>query len=269
MSFQTLNQQFNSILSQYQSMYQEYISTLDSSSNNTLMAIPNSTFSGQSVINTTQNSSLSACQTSCSSNTSCSGASFNQSNNTCTLSSGTGNVVNAQNYTAFVQQGLYYSYQLQQLNAQLTSINQQMETLAASSESQYEQNQQSAQQQAQVLQQNYQVLNQDREQINQMIVNYETLNQAYTDGSLNVTSNYYSYIVLLLITILLVFLLVKFSLTGQQSGGGSNFKNEAIFLFGIMIVFLGLSKIFNNYNSYIFVSILAIAYIIAKIKLYQ
>jgi hypothetical protein len=107
------------------------------------------------------------------------------------------------------------------------------------------------------------------EQLNQMVLNYETLNQAYNDGSLNVTSNYYSYIVLLFITVLLAFLLVKFSATGQQSGGGSNFKNEAFFLFGVMVVFLGLSKIFNNYNSYIFISILAIAYIIAKIKLYQ
>ena len=268
MSFQTVNEQFNSILSQYQSVYQEYISTLDSS-NNTLMAIPNSTYTGQSIISTTQNSSLGDCQTSCSANTSCSGASFNQTNNTCTLSSGSGNVVSAQNYTAFVQQGLYYSYQLQQLNAQLTSINQQMEAIASSSESQYQENQQSSQQQAQVLLQNYQVLNQEREQINQMITNYETLNEAYNDGTLNVTSNYYSYIVLLFITILLVFLLVRFSITGQQTGGGSNFKNEAFFLFGIMIVFLGLSKIFNNYNSYIFISILAIAYIIAKIKLYQ
>ena len=113
------------------------------------------------------------------------------------------------------------------------------------------------------------VLKQDREQIKQMVLNYETLNQAYTDGNLNVTSNYYSYIVLLLITLLLIFLLVKFSLTGQQRGGGSNFKNETIFLLGIMVVFLGLSTILNNYNSYIFVSILAIAYIIAKIKLNQ
>jgi hypothetical protein len=268
MSFQTLNEQFNSILSQYQNMYQEYISTLDSS-DNTLMAIPNSTFSGRSIINTSQNSSVDVCQSSCSSNTSCSGASFNESNNTCTLSSGSGNVVSAQNSTAFVQQGLYYSYQLQQLNTQLSSINQQMLTLASSSQSQYEQNQQNNQQKAQVLQQNYNVLNQDMEQINQMVLSYETLNEAYNDGSLNLTSNYYSYIVLLLITILLVFLLVKFSITGQQSGGGSNFKNEAVFLFGIIVVFLGLSKIFNNYNSYIFVSILAIAYIIAKMKLNQ
>jgi hypothetical protein len=268
MSFQTLSNQFNSILSQYQNMYQEYISTLDSS-NNTLMAIPNSTFTGQSILNNLQNSSIQACQSSCSSNTSCSGATFNESNNMCTLSSGSGNVVNANNSTAFVQQGLYYSYQLQQLNLQLTSINQKMQTLAASSESQYYKNKQNSESQEQILQKNYQVLNQEREEINKMVANYETLNQAYEEGSINVTSNYYSYIVLLLITLLLIFLLVKFSFNGEQRGGGSNLKREAGFLLGIMVVFLGLSKTFNSYNGYIFISILVIAYIIAKIKLYQ
>ena len=268
MSFQTLSDKFNSILSQYQSTYEDYVNTLDAS-NNSLTKLPNASFSGKNVINTIQNSSVEACQSSCLSNSSCSGASFNTSNNTCFINSGIGNVVNAQNSIAIVQQGLYYSYQLQQLNAQLTSINQQMQTLALSNQTKSQQNQQSSQQKEQILKTNYQVLNQDREQIKQMVLNYESLNQAYTDGNLNVTSNYYSYIVLLLITLLLIFLLVKFSLTGQQRGGGNNFKNETIFLLGIMVVFLGLSTILNNYNSYIFVSILAIAYIIAKIKLNQ
>ena len=269
MSFQTLSDQFNNILNQYQSVYQDYISALDSSSNNALIAIPNTTFNGQSIINTMQGSSLSACQTACSANSSCSGAAFNSSNSTCSLSSGTGNIVNAQNSTAIVQEGLYYSYQLQQLNTQLTSLNQQMQAIASSNEAKYETTQQTSQQKEQILQQNYQVLNQEREQINKMILSFETVNQAYDEGTINVNSNYYSYIALLFITLLLVFLLVKFSLTGQQRGGGSNFKNEVFFLFSIMVVFLGLSKIFNNYNVYIFVSILLIAYTIAKIKLNQ
>jgi len=269
MSFQILSDQFNNILNQYQNIYQEYISTIDNSSNNTLTAVPNTSFSGQSIINTLQGSSLSACQTACTANSSCSGASFNSSNNTCSLSSGNGSIVNAQNSSAIVQQGLYYSYQLQQLNAQLTSLNQQMQDIASSSEAKYENNQQTSQEKEQILQQNYQVLNQEREQINKMIRSFDTLNQAYDEGTLNVNSNYYSYIALLLITILLIFLLIKFSLTNQQGGGRSNFKNEVFFLFGIMIVFLGLSKVFNNYNVYMFVSILLIAYIIAKIKLNQ
>lgn len=268
MSFQTLSDQFNSVLSQYQNTYQEYISSLNSSSN-TLVTVPNSSFSGQNIINTLQNSSVEDCQASCSSNTSCTGATFNTSNNSCTLSSGSGNIVATKNYTAIVQQGLYYSYKLQQLNTQLNSINQQMESLASSSETQYQQNQQTNQSKTQVLQQNYNVLNQEREEINKMVANYETLNQAYEEGSINVTSNYYSYIVLLLITLLLIFLLVKFSFNGEQRGGGSNLKREAGFLLGIMVVFLGLSKTFNNYNGYIFISILVIAYIIAKMKLNQ
>ena len=243
------------------------MNSLDSA-NNTLFTIPNTTFNGENVLNNIQNSSIESCQSSCSSNTSCSGASFNNSTNECVLSSGSGNIISAQNYTAIVQQGLYYSYKLQQLNSQLTSINQQMEELASSSENQYQQNQLTSQEQGQILQQNYQVLNKDRENIHKMVSNFESINQAYTEGSLNVTSNYYSYIVLLLITLLLIFLLVKFSVTGQQGGGGAgSFKKESLFLLGIMVVFLGLSKIFNNFNIYIFVSILAIAYIIAKIKL--
>ena len=103
-----------------------------------------------------------------------------------------------------------------------------------------------------------------------MALNFDTVNQAYSEGEINVTSSYYSYIVLLFITVLLIFLLIKFSLTGQQGGaGGKNFKNEVMLLLGIMIVFLGLSNIFKNYNTYIFVSILLIAHIVAKIKLNQ
>jgi hypothetical protein len=83
-----------------------------------------------------------------------------------------------------------------------------------------------------------------------------------------VNSQYANYIVLLLVTILLIFLLIKFSITpSSQYGGGRIFKNEAFFLLAIMIVFLGLSQIYKNYNGYIVVSIILIAYIIAKMKM--
>lgn len=273
MSLQTLSNQFNSILTQYQNLYQEYISTLNTNtdtSSNIFVTVDNTSYSGGSIISTTTNTSLDACQTSCTSNTSCTGATFNAATNTCNISSGNGTIVNAANSTAIVQQSLSYSYQLQQLNAQLLAINQQMQSSAENSATQYQTTHAENTQQAQILQQNYQLLNEEKVQIDNMVREYETLSQAYNNGNINVTSNYYSYIVLLLISILLIFLLIKFSLTGQQRGGGINsFKNEAMFLFGIMIVFLGLSKIYKNYDSYIFVAILAISYVIAKIKLNQ
>jgi hypothetical protein len=117
--------------------------------------------------------------------------------------------------------------------------------------------------------QNYNTLAQEREEIARMIKEYETLNTAYDNGVVVVNSQYANYIVLLLVTILLIFLLIKFSITSSSQYGGSGkiFKNEAFFLLGIMVVFLGLSQIYKNYNGYIVVSIILIAYIIAKMKM--
>jgi heme A synthase len=115
---------------------------------------------------------------------------------------------------------------------------------------------------------NYQILLEERIHIDKMVRDFETLNAANENGQINVTSNYYNYIVLLFITILLIFLLIKFSVTSNdQRGGGNNFTKEALFLFMIIVIFLGLSKLYNNYNLYIFVSVLIVAYIIAKMKM--
>jgi hypothetical protein len=206
--------------------------------------------------------------TSCSSNKSCTGATFNSSRNTCTISGGTGNIVNASGSTAIVSQLLSYSYQLQQLNNQLITLNTQMKNLAIANKTEFQQTSLQNQQQNQILQQNYQVLINEREQLKQIVSDYETADEAYNNSSLIVNSNYLSYIVLLFISVLLIFLLIKFSLTGQQMGGGSTYvKREAILLFGIMVVFLGLSNIYRNNNIYLFVSILLISYILAKMKL--
>jgi hypothetical protein len=141
-----------------------------------------------------------------------------------------------------------------------------------SSEGAFKKNQKQVQKAKEILRQNYNTLAEERLEINRMIHEYETINAAYDNGTTMVNSSYSNYIVLLFVTILLVFLLIKFSLTGdRQYGGkgGNNFKLEAFFLIGIMIVFLGLSEYSKNYNGYIFVSVILIAYIIAKIKMAQ
>ena len=194
---QDLSNQFNSLLTQYTDTYQNYISII-SSGDNSLTTVPNSSFVGQSNISVLNNSSISDCQTSCTSNSSCSGATFNNNSNSCTLSSGTGNIVPTPQSTAIAQQALYYSYQLQQINTQLLNINQQLMTTTNSDYGQFQQTQQQNQQQAQALQSNYQTLTQERAEIDEMVRQFETLNAAYENGSINVTANYYSYIVLVL-----------------------------------------------------------------------
>ena len=112
-------------MTQYQETYQDFLNTINSN-NNTLTTVPNSAYVGQSNINTIQGSTANNCLTSCNSNKSCSGATFDNNSNTCTLSSGTGNIIDSNNKTAIVKQALYYSNQLKQLNNQLLSLNNSM-----------------------------------------------------------------------------------------------------------------------------------------------
>jgi len=231
---QTLSNQFNSLLTEYQSTYSEFMNTLKSN-DTSFTTVENSAFSGSGIINTNPVSSVSDCTTACSSNTSCSGATFTpnsstNSNNNCTLSSGTGNIVNATNSTAIVKKGLYYSYQLQNLNQQLMDINQQINTTVNQSNTKYQNNLGQINERGQALQQNYVVLTGDRDRIGVMIREFETLNEAQQNSDINATASYYNYIVLLFVAIFLVCLLLRFSVPNEQVGGGRNvvsniFKN--------------------------------------------
>jgi hypothetical protein len=228
---QTLSNEFNSLLTEYQTTYSEFMNTLKSN-DTSLTTVENSAFTGSGTINTSLVSSISDCTTACSSNTSCTGATFttNSNNNNCTLSSGSGNIVNATNSTAIVQTGLSYSYQLQNLNQQLMDINQQINTIVNQSNTTYQNNLGQINEQGQALQQNYVVLTGDRDRIDLMIREFETLNQAQQNSDINVTMNYYNYIVLLFVAIFLVVLLLRFSVPSEQVGGGRNsvgniFKN--------------------------------------------
>lgn len=231
---QTLSNQFNSLLTEYQSTYADFMNTLKSN-DNSLTTVENSAFTGSSTINTNPVSSISDCTTACSSNTSCSGATFTpnsatNSNNNCTLSSGAGTIVNATNSTAIVQKGLYYSYQLQNLNQQLMDINQQINTAVNQSNTEYQNNLGQINESSQALQQNYVVLTGDRDRIEVMIREFETLNEAQQNSDINATMSYYNYIVLLFVAIFLVVLLLRFSVPSEQVGGGRNsvgniFKN--------------------------------------------
>ena len=240
---QNLSSEFNSLITQYTDTYKKYINVINSE-DTSLTTVPDYSFVGKSNINVLNNSSIDACQTSCISNTSCSGATFNNNSNSCTLSSGTGNIIFTPQSTAIVKQALYYSYQLQQINTQLMNINQQIITISKNSYGDFKQNQQQNEQQAQTLENNYKTLSQERIQIDEMVNKFKTLNTAYENGNIIITTNYYSYIMLLFIVIFLVFILIKYSLPQQQRGGGNEFKFNINQL--LIFSFLGFIIVFNS-----------------------
>ena len=237
-----LSNKFNSLLEQYRETYNEFLNTVGSN-DNSFKSLSNSAFIGTNYLETIQNSSVEDCMTTCGANKSCSGATFDNQKDTCSISSGTGNIVNSKNQVAIVNQALYYSYQLQKINDEMTSVNTDMMTLANSRIGDYQQTQQLNTEKAEILQNNYKTLEQERMQIAEMIRQYETLNTAYENGSINVNSNYYNYIIYLFIVIFLVYLLFKYSFTSQQIGGGTKTSPFIFLLLGFIIIVNAIFKI--------------------------
>lgn len=93
--------------------------------------------------------------------------------------------------------------------------------------------------QEQLLYNNYDNLQVNNQKINSLIGEFQTLNSAYRDQSQLVTTNYYNYIVLFFVALLLLFLFLRFSET--QSGGGLRngvYLDKNIIFFIVFIVFI-------------------------------
>jgi len=264
----SLSEQFNNVLTQYQTAYNDYITALNSSDKE-LLTIENRAFMGTSQMSTNNVTDINSCKSACSSNQLCSGGTFTANTKNCILNSGEGNIIHSMGSTAIITSVKYYARQLQQLNQQLIDLNQQIMDITGQSYYGYQQDKHQQQQYKKNIHHNSEILQEEREKIAKMSRDFQTLNAANNDGQIHVTMYYYNYIVLLFITILLIFLLIKYSgVNGEHSGGGhSKFMMESIFLFAIMTVFLGISHILKNINGYIVISILVIAYLIAKMKL--
>jgi hypothetical protein len=205
----SLSNEFNMLINKYQETYNKYINVIDNHVK-TFKNIENHSFFGENRITTLNNIDVTNCETICSKTPLCSGATFNTVLNNCILSSGTGKIVPTQKSKAIIKEAMYYSYELQNLNSKLMDINEEMMKDSNSSYSEYKETQKQYNEQKEISNINYQTLTEERKYIEKMIRDYETLNKAYENGNIVVTSNYYRYILLSLIVTLLLFIFFKF-----------------------------------------------------------
>lgn len=93
--------------------------------------------------------------------------------------------------------------------------------------------------QEQLLYNNYNNLHQNNQKINSLIGQFQTLNSAYRDQSQLVTTNYYNYIVLFFVALLLLFLFLRFS-ENQYGGGVRNgvYLDKNIIFYFVFVVFV-------------------------------
>lgn len=251
LQLQNLTSQFNILLTEYQDTSKKYTDLINEN-DTTLTQIPDYAFIGESNLNVLGESNVSACQSACSANKSCSGATFDSTLNNCTLSSGKGDIVHSATSVAIVQQAMYYSNRLKELNNEMTSLNQQIMNNSKQNYEQYSQNTGKSQQQEVIMVNNHNVLIKDRKKIDNMINQLQTLNTAYEDGNTNINVNYIHYIVFLFVVIFLILLLLRTAISSPQYGGGHNKKLDRSYLllivFGIFIIFIIFNIIIHMQN---------------------
>jgi len=106
-----------------------------------------------------------------------------------------------------------------------------MITITNDSYHNYQQNKAKQQEQQDILSNNYTILVKERSEIESIVRQYSTLTSAYKDETEIVSSNYTSYIVLLIIAIILILIFFSISFSVQQRGGAHQISLDKKFLF--------------------------------------
>jgi hypothetical protein len=197
-----------------------------------LTTMPGKQFLGTSALSQNNSATLNDCIASCASNPMCSGATYNETNYKqpmCFLRTGDGNLVDGlSSDVAIVPQGKQLLSIVQNINNQLNETNTQIVSLTEEANPTYNELNSEKETENEVLVKQYAQLNVERVKIDKMMKEYESLDQSQSEGTLDTNKNYYVYILLCIIAILMVFLFIKFGSSAEpvasgtiyQSGGG-------------------------------------------------
>ena len=200
-----------------------------------MVTIKNATYWGTGPIAQNNSATLQECSASCASTNGCTGATFNATDSAkpmCWLRSGDTEVTGGKESDyAIVPKVSQLLLIIQKINLRLSDINQQIQTLTKNSKETYDSQTPERKTNMAELARQYIQLNEEREKIDNSINEYQTLDQQQIQGDLTANKNYYSFVLLLLLAIITIFVLYKvgFSFNSQQnssvlSGGAKRLK---------------------------------------------
>jgi hypothetical protein len=210
-------------------------------------------FWGTSALSQSKVSTVGQCQALCSNTPGCSGATYNQTTTLCSLRKGDANIVaGSPTDYSIVPKAKSLLKIVQGINEKLTQVNEKIQKLSQTAEKEF--NKDSGQRSTY----NTNLINQyknlvgERTKIQRMLNEYQTLDEQQIEGSIHITQNYYSFILLMIIVLLVIFLLYKFSIpSGQPSTtiveNGTSLGTTAYYI--VFILFL-LALLFALYNKY-------------------
>lgn len=228
---ENLQQQYSVLLLQYKTAvfaYNNYLyeqtlppcssdTTTDASCNSTANAPKFITVKGQAYMGTgsagpSNSTNLNKCVASCTSNSKCTGATF--VSNKCNLRIGdTSTIKSSENSYAIITREKQMLMNIEEINEQLIVINKKIINQINIAEPIYDTNVKHSEYQTEELIKNYAQLQEERNNILDVMEQYDKLDNVEKQNQIFITKNYYSYILLTILTLAISVLLYKIYLS--------------------------------------------------------
>jgi hypothetical protein len=207
---ETLGSQYNVLLSQYKTAYDNYANFIGNDGTKQFKTIKNRTYTGDN-LQFIEDTDSTQCIEECKKTPGCYGGTLDAKTSSCILKNKGGKLVYSDNSTAFIEEATFYANQMKHLNAKLQQINEKMmQTLEQNKGKRKDANEQ-LKQREKLLTNNYAILNAERNDIEKLLDDFNTLETTYENNSIAVTSNYYTYLFYLLVVIILSIVFIKVS----------------------------------------------------------
>jgi hypothetical protein len=211
----SLEKEYNVTLSQYNQVYQEYISTLNGGDKYSrfLQTKGSNYLSSAPPLKSAYLKTADECQSLCQATSSCSGATFYSNKNSCVLVQGEGIVSRGLETDVAIYPVVkkYYS-RLNGLNSKLTDINHQMMDIINANYSHYEDDKYNTQELKSKLLHNYDTLTIERNKVNAVFDEYERYLEQINVGRNEVHKNYTNYFILSMIVLFIIYIFLQIAL---------------------------------------------------------
>jgi len=260
MDLENLQLKYTNLLAQYKSAVYEYTNFLSQQANKQggfknnkqpLVAMDGYAFNGTGVLGSSRSTTLQSCQAECASLSNCSGATF--VSNRCSLRTGDSAIVSAPKSSyAIVPKGKQLLLNMENINRELIAVNREIVTKFQMGGPIITRNIAENKTNTNKLMNNYSKLMAERNEILDLLKEYETLDTSQDENEIIIYKNYYSYILLSILAISMIFLLYTvYSQSGPantstvQYGGKLTMATYYVIIFMILLI-VGAKYFFNK-----------------------
>lgn len=260
LNLESLTKNYQTLLIEYQQAVVNYINYIkgktDVSNNNVdngdaMVTIKGVQYWGTGGISQNNSKTINECKAACVAESGCTGAIYNATDYAqpmCWLRSGESNMrAGKENDYSLIKKEQYLLSIIQSINEKLTAINQQIMEITSAGQPVFETSLQEGEQQNSTLINNYKQLTQDREKITQLMNEYQTLEEQQIQGDIKINQNYYSFLLLIALAIIILFMVYNLSgSTPSIQSGGNLSSNAYYYVFGIILVVFCIIYYYTN-----------------------